>query len=175
MIKGIDFSSQKLPVLGHVPNFEFVESGGKPFGLEDMKGTINVVDFIFTNCPGACPVMSSKMVRLYQHYKGNDQIRFVSISVDPERDTLETLTQYAADQGVTDDRWVFLRAPIEQVVELSVKGMMLAADNLPMGHSTKFVLIDADGKIRGYYDGLSDASMEELKVSIRELAEHKNL
>ncbi len=169
MVRQVTPSAKELPILGQVPNFEFIERSGKPFGLEDMKASISVVDFIFTSCPGACPVMSSKMAKLYEFCKGNNRIRFISISVDPENDSLEILNQYAVEHGVNDDRWVFLRAPIEHVVELSVKGYKLAADNLPSGHSTKLVLVDERGRIRGYYDGLSDESTEEIRTDIGRL------
>jgi len=169
MVRQVTLADGELPILGQVPNFEFIERSGNPFGLEDLKTAINVVDFIFTSCPGVCPEMSSKMAKLYEAFKGNNRIRFVSISVDPENDTLEVLKQYAMDNGVNDERWLFLRAPIEQVVELSVKGFRLPAENLPAGHSTKFILVDNKGRIRGYYEGLSDESMEEIKRDIGRL------
>lgn len=163
-------SRSEIPVLWEVPKFEFVESSGRPFGLEGMKGKINIVDFIFTNCPNICPVMSARMSELYELYSDSPIVQFVSISVDPERDTLEALRQYAAAWGVDDDRWLFLRAPIEDVVVLSEEGFKLQAGDLPMGHSNRFVLVDADGMIRSYHDSFDDASLEVLKANIKELA-----
>lgn len=170
VIRQAQFSRADLPVLGRVPNFEFTERSGIPFGKEEMKGSICVVDFIFTNCPSACPIMSSHISELYKLYAHSDKIRFVSISVDPARDSLRVLQEYAKSHGVTDNRWLFLRAPIEQVITLSEKGVMLPAENLPMGHSTKLVLVDPNGNIRGYYDGLNDASIAHLKEAIKALA-----
>ncbi len=163
-------SRAEVPVLGILPNFIFTERDGQPFGLADMKGKINVVDFIFTHCKGPCPVMAGKMSGFYKLYAGSDKVQFISISVDPQNDSLPVLREYAARQGVTDKRWVFLRAPLDSVVNLSENGFMIAADDLPGGHSTKFVLVDGQGRIRGYYDGLDDASLEILKTHIRELA-----
>lgn len=162
-------SRQDIPILGAVPEFTFTESSNRPFGLADMKGKINIVDFIFTHCQSICPVMAVKMIELYQLYEGNDMIQFVSISVDPDRDSLEVLQRYAIDVGVKDNRWVFLRAPLPEIAALSEKGFMLAADDLPAGHSSRFVLVDNRGRIRGYYDSFDDAGLDILKSNINTL------
>jgi len=164
-------SRSRIPVWGQLSDFEFTAAyTGQPFGLDQMKGKLNVVDFIFTSCKSACPIMAVNMAELYDLYKGSDKVQFVSISVDPERDTLEALLEYGRKLGVDDDRWVFLRAPIEQVVELCEKQFMLAADALPMGHTTKFILVDQYGQIRSYHEGLDNDSMTGLKNNIGQLA-----
>jgi protein SCO1/2 len=163
-------SRSEIPVLWEVPDFEFVESSGRPFGLGDIKGKINVVDFIFTNCPNICPVMSAEMAKLYRLYSESPIVQFVSISVDPARDTLEALREYAASWGVDDDRWIFLTGHIEEVVRLSEEGFKLPAGDLPMGHSNRFVLVDPDGMIRSYHDSFDDAALDALKANIKELA-----
>lgn len=163
-------SRSQIPKMYPVPPFEFMESNGQPFGLDQMKGKLNVVDFIFTNCQSICPIMSARMAELYDLYSGYDQVKFVSISVDPERDSPEALREYAKSFGVDDDRWVFLRAPIEQVVDLMENGFKLPAGDLPMGHSNRFVLVDRDGFIRSYHDSFDDNSLDALKKNIRELA-----
>ncbi|RME00857.1 MAG: SCO family protein [Calditrichaeota bacterium] len=164
-------SSQKpLPVYGFVPEFRFTESHGTSFGLEDLKGKISVVDFVFTSCRTACPVMSARMSQLYQAFSGNEAVQFVSISVDPEHDTLEVLRQYAQEHGATDQRWAFLRAPSEKVKWLAEKGFFVSGD-FPMMHSTKFILVDRQGRIRGYYDSFDPQSLEQLKAQIQELLE----
>ena len=163
-------SRSAIPELWPVPDFEFTERGGQQFGLTDMKGEINVVDFIFTNCEYVCPVMSARMAELYRYYSEYDFVRFVSISVDPARDTLETLRAYAESWGVDDDRWVFLRAPIEDVARLCEDGFKLPAQDLPGGHSNRFVLVDQNGVIRSYHDSFSEPELETLKNNIKELA-----
>jgi len=163
-------SRSSIPELWTVPEFEFTERSGEAFGLDDMKGKINVVDFIFTNCPDICPVMSARMSELYRYYSEYDFVRFVSISVDPQRDTLETLRAYAGSWGADDDRWVFLRAPIDEVVRVMEGGFKLTALELPMGHSNRFVLVDKNGVIRSYHDSFDDADLEALKGNIKQLA-----
>ncbi len=165
-----DTSRGNLPVLGEVPEFEMIERSGQSFGRNQMIGRINIVDFFFSSCPGVCPIMNGNMAEIYRRLAGSDEVRFVSISVDPDRDSLPALRAYADSVGVTDDRWMFLRAPIEDVIWLCEQGFMLPADGLPMGHTTRFALVDPMGRIRGYYDGMDKGSMEILIDHLRLLA-----
>ncbi len=158
-----------LPVLGSVPKFNFTERSGEPFGTNQFFGKISVVDFIFTTCPGICPVMAERMSHLYEVYKDHPEVQFVSISVDPETDSLPVLRQYALDHGVTDNRWLFLRGPVEQVAQVSEQGFKLPMGILPAGHSARFVLVDSKGQIRGYYDSDDDESQLTLDHHIRAL------
>ena len=162
-------SQNDLPKLYALPDFRFNDQNGQPFGLEEMKGKINVVDFIFTRCQGPCPMMSSRMARFYQRFAGSGQVQFISISVDPGRDSLEALRQYAKKYAVNDHRWVFLRGDMEQVIDLYGNGFKLGG-MLPAEHSTRFVLVDADGIIRGYYDSNDDISMNLLNTHLVQLA-----
>jgi protein SCO1/2 len=161
-------SRSNFPVLGEVPDFQFTERSGESFGKNNMRGTINVVNFFFTTCVGPCPIMNARVAELYQKYSTTDQVRFVSISVDPKRDSLTVLRKYAEDFGVTDNRWLFLRGEKEEVHRVSEKGFMLAGD-LPTIHSTKLVLVDRNQKIRGYYDSFDEESLRLLTVHVREL------
>lgn len=174
VLKQAEQSRSNLPVLGQVPQFSFTERSGQPFGLQDMLGQVCVVDFFFTRCQGVCPVMVISMSKLYKAFGENDRVRFVSISVDPEYDTPEVLRRYALDHGVTDDRWVFLNAPVAEVIALSEKGFMLPAEELPMGHSSRFVLVDQQGRIRGYYAHNSDQDQKLLKTHILQLLKSKS-
>ena len=163
-------SLSHVPVWGEVPEFEFVKAAdGEPFGLEQMKGKVNIVDFIFTRCQGACPVMAVGFSELYAAYAGSDKVRFISISVDPDHDTLEVLRTYAAENGVYDDRWIFLRGSIEDVIDLCENGFMLPADGLPMGHTTKFTVVDHLGRIRSYHEGLEEASRPVITHNVKQL------
>ena len=167
----IDLANQSrsdLPVFGNVPHFNFVERNGIAFGNENMKGKISIVNFFFTTCRGPCPIMNARVATLYKKYVTSDKVRFISISVDPKRDSLSVLKQYANDFGVTDDRWLFLRGDLEEVHRVSEEGFMLAGD-LPTIHSTKLVLVDETNKIRGYYDSFDEESLRLLTVHVREL------
>ena len=161
-------SRSDLPILGDVPVFNFIERSGMPFGYDDMKGKINIVNFFFTTCRGPCPIMNARVAELHKKYSTTDKVRFISISVDPKRDSLTVLRQYANDFGVTDDRWFFLRGELDEVHRVSEEGFMLAGD-LPTIHSTKLVLVDENQKIRGYYDSFDEESLRLLTVHVREL------
>lgn len=161
-------SRSDLPVLGTVPKFQFKERSGSVFGNNDMQGSINIINFFFTTCQGPCPVMNRRVAALYQKYSTTDEVRFISITVDPKRDSLAVLRKYANDYGVTDNRWLFLRGEIEEVHRVSEKGFMLAGE-LPTIHSTKLILVDRDQKIRGYYDSFDEESLRLLTVHVREL------
>ena len=161
-------SQGALPVLYKLPDFTYIEQQGVPFGKVNFIGKLTIVDFIFTNCPGPCPYMSSKMAELYQAYSDTDKLQFVSISVDPNRDSLGVLQKYADRFGVKDKRWVFLHAPMIEVMDLYVDGFILGGI-LPADHSTKFILVDQTATIRGYYDTYDEISMRILKSHINEL------
>ncbi len=158
-----------LPVLYQIPDFEFINQDNQPFGLEDLNGKLNVIDFIFTNCPGPCPVMSSKMSQLYEAYRRSDKIQFISVSVDPRRDSISVLKAYSKRYGIDDQRWQFIRGDMDEVIDLYENGFKLGG-MLPAEHSTKFILADENGIIRGYYDSHDDISLSILKTHIRELA-----
>jgi protein SCO1/2 len=167
-------SQGTLPVLGEIPEFKMTERSGRSFGHVEMIGRINVVYCFFTNCPSVCPVTGANISRLYNIFSGSDKVRFISISVDPDRDTLEALRSYAESWGVNDNRWLFLRAPIDEVIWFCEKGLMLPADGLPMGHSARFVLVDHTGHIRGYYDGMDESSVDILRQHITRIVQERS-
>lgn len=169
VINKADEAADELPILGSIGPFEFVTQKGEPFGVEQLKGKISIVDFIFTRCKGPCPVMADHMSGLYLLYKDNPHIQFVSITVDPDYDSLQVLDKYASDNGVVDERWLFLRGNLEELVQLSEQSFMLSADDLPGMHSTKFVLLDENAQIRGYFNGTEKLSIEILKDKIARL------
>ena len=169
VLRQADRSRADIPVIQAVPAFEFINQQGEAFGSTDLLGKISVVDFIFTRCENACPIMAREMGELYRAFEGTDDVQFVSISVDPAHDTLEVLQAYASANGVNDDRWTFLHAPIDSVVWLSEEGFLLPAENLPMGHSPRFALVDRSGMIRGYFNALEGKPMIALKEQIKQL------
>jgi protein SCO1/2 len=169
VVRQADRSRAEIMRIKQVPEFTFTDRSGMPFGLAEMKGKLNIVDFFFTNCRGPCPVMAIKMQELYAYFAHSDKVRIVSITVDPEVDTPEVLDEYARDLEVVDDRWLFLRSAPEEVSQLCEEGFLVSGD-LPGMHSTKFILVDQDGWIRGYYAHEDDASLDLLKQHVIQLA-----
>jgi protein SCO1/2 len=152
-----------------VPQFDFVERNGTAFGRDDLKGKVSVVEFFFTSCRGPCPIMNRTYAELYREYEHAPRVQLVSITVDPEVDSLPTLREYALRFNVTDDRWVFIRDEMDSVVWLAESGFSVSGD-LPGMHSTKFILVDQQGMIRGYYDYDNEASLKQLRAHIALLA-----
>ena len=168
VIEFAEESRNQIPVYDQVPDFTFMESRGQQFGLKDLKSKLNIIDFFFTTCRGPCPLMSKEMEKLYNYYHTTDKVQFISISVDPKRDSLSVLKAYADKHGVSDNHWNFLNGDIEEVKRLSEEGFKLGAD-FPDMHNTNFILVDHNGIIRGYYDPFNDSSMRLLKTHIRQL------
>lgn len=168
VIDSAQASRSEIQVLGQVPEFQFVDQTGKPFGVEQLKGKISVVDFFFTNCQGPCPIMNGEFAEMYRKYAHSDKLQLVSFTVDPERDSLPALVAYARDFGVNDSRWLFVRGEAGAISSLCEKGFMLSGE-LPGMHSTKFVLVDDRARIRGYYDYDDAAQLKLLRAHIQQL------
>jgi protein SCO1/2 len=168
----IDLSNRsRIPLAEYsqVPDYKFIERSGKVFGKQDMLGKINIVNFFFTTCPGPCSLMNARVAELYRKYSTSEKVQFISITVDPQRDSLSVLQKYAERFKVNDQRWLFLRGSQEEIKHLCEQGFMLAAEGLPALHSTKLVLVDTRGIIRGYFDSFDEASLPLLTVQVREL------
>lgn len=137
--------------LGNVPEFRFTTQEGKPLTRADLLGKVWVVDFFFTRCPGPCPVMTSRMAEVSRALNKTKDVRLVSVSIDPTHDTPEVLAQYASRLNADPGRWIFLTGPQKEIEDFTQRGMLqvLAKDpnNVPT-HSTRFLVIDREGRIR---------------------------
>ncbi len=162
-------SRAEMPVLWMVPPFSFVERSGEPFTEAGFYGKISIVDFFFTSCHGPCPVMGANLAQLYRTYAHSDKVQIVSFTVDPVADSLPVLQDYAVRFGVNDRRWLFVRGDTGSVSRLCEEGFKVSGD-LPGNHSTRFILVDANGNVRGLYPYDSEGSLALLQEHIRELA-----
>ena len=145
-----------LPVIGTVPEFSFTTQEGKTLSRADLLGKVWVADFIFTRCPGPCPVMSSRMAEISRELKKADDVRLVSVTIDPDHDTPGVLKGYAAALQADPARWIFLTGPRPGIEEFTTRGMLqaLAADpSNPSNtvHSTRFLVIDRQGRLRAVH------------------------
>lgn len=149
-----------VPVWGTLADFNLTNQHGEPYGSEQLAGRPWVADFIFTKCPGRCPMLTQEMSHLQTelHGRGWDDVTLVSISVDPANDTPEALAAYAVRQGAKQQGWQFLTGTREAIWSLSVDGFKLPVeetddpDSGPILHSDRLVLADGRQQIRGYYD-----------------------
>jgi protein SCO1/2 len=145
---------------GEVPDFQLTDQEGRPLTRENLKGMVWAADFMFTQCPGPCPMMTAKLRRVHSRLAGEGNFRLVSFTVDPENDTPAVLKKYAERHEIEGSRWFFLTGPKTSLDALSVSGFHLGSEGL--AHSTKVVLVDDQAHIRGYYDGLDDKQMDVL-------------
>jgi len=167
-----DRSLSRLGDYGRVPEFNLTTQDGEPLRNTDLLGTLWVGDFIFTNCASTCPMMTRAMQDLSDALDPETGVQFVSFSVDPERDTPEVLTAYAQAYGIDTSNWTFLTGDKQTLRDLVLHGFHLSVqdatrEDLLAGaetviHSTRFVVVDPQGVIRGYYDGTDAEAMQQL-------------
>ena len=155
-----------LPRHWQVPDFALVQSDGSTLTTAELRGKVWVADFFYTTCPGPCPMLSSRLQEVHAKTRGWNDVMLVSISTDPTKDTPEVLQQYAKRFGA-DQRWRFLTGGKQQIFDLANKGFKLSLTEdgsaaEPITHSTKLVLVDKNGTIRGFYDGLGDPDGDRL-------------
>lgn len=155
-------SDGELPVIAQLPDFELTERSGKTVTLNSLKGRIWIADFIFTTCGGPCPIMTRRLADLMEtiEKRKTPGVTAVSFTVDPETDTPEVLREYATMKLADDRDWLFLTGSQEAIHNLSVKGFMLTAQpgegSHQVDHSPRFVLVDQKGRIRAYYEIVTD-------------------
>jgi protein SCO1/2 len=149
--------SAKLPNYGKVPHFTMTDSRGQVFDSASLAGKVWLVDFIYTNCPGPCPRMTSQMHGLQKQLANDADVRLVSISVDPDHDTPPVLNEFAHRFGGPADDWLFLTGR-PATVHLLAHDVFKVGDVIQnMDHSTKFMVVDKQGNLRGYYSSDDDA------------------
>ena len=162
---------------GAVPDFKLTERSGKDVAMGDLRGKIWIADFIYTTCTDTCPLQTAAMAQLQKEFAAQSAVQFVSVSVDPERDTPQVLSAYADKHEANRQRWYFLTGQRDQVIKLIRDGFHLSVAALPdsaeqsgmIPHSPRFVLIDRQSHIRGYYDSRELAGLARLKNDIETL------
>lgn len=164
---------QSLSVLGAVEEFNLTERSGNTLTNADLKNHIWIADFIFTSCGGPCPRMSARMSQLQSALSHAEEVRLVSFTVDPERDTPEVLSRYANRYEADPDKWLFLTGDKGEIYDFARASLKLSVredpENTHIIHSTKFVLIDKSGQIRGYYDSMDRNALGQLVMDIERL------
>ena len=156
-----------LPKFGKVGDFSLVNADGKDFSSSSLEGKVWVANFMFTHCQGPCPMMTKRQGELHQAFRHAANFRQVSISIDPSRDTPKVLHQYAQKHGADLSRWWFLTGELDGIIHIARNLFKVPADKNPETHSTRFILVDPKGEVRGYYDSSSSQDLEQLEADIR--------
>lgn len=158
-----------------ISDFKLTDQQGRPVTLKSIGAKITVVNFFYTNGPDVIKQVNASMDSLVYHFGQNKLITFASITVDPQRDSVAALKRYADRYKRSADKWLFLTGDTSTIYPLARNGFMV--DALQAGKnefvvSNKIILLDAEHRIRGYYQGTNPDDMtrmvDELKVQITE-------
>ena len=155
-----------------LPEFQLVERSGQPLKRADLLGRVWIADFFYTTCPGPCPMMTSRLSELQEKLGALEDVRLVSISSDPEKDTPAILQQYA-QRFKAGPRWLFATGDKTAIYRLANEGFKLSLTEVagaaePITHSTKLALVDRKGVVRGFYDALS-GNTSKLQEDVRRI------
>ncbi len=152
----------KLPELGKVERFALTNKTGEAFDSNILNGRVWVVDFFFTTCSDVCPMMMKRMADLSRTFELVKGVHFVSITVNPENDTPEVLNTYSSKLQTNNKNWHFLTGNREDITVIMRDHFKLGDKQEPVFHSTFFALVDRNGYIRGYYDGMDNEKVQKI-------------
>lgn len=150
-----------------IPDFRLLNQDSIVVTAQNFNGTIYVADFFFTSCPTICPVMHRNLLKIYQKYKGNPEVKFASHTIDVKYDTPSRMKSYAKKLGVEGTQWEYLWGTRDEIYALAERNYLVAAQedkNAPGGfvHQGYLVLVDKEKRIRGAYDGTQDKEVAQL-------------
>lgn len=165
-------TSPDLPQMGEIYDFHLTDQDAQVRSLKDFKGQPWIVSFLFTRCDGPCPILASKISSLSKNLTDLPAVKMVSISMDPDYDQPSILKEFGTKYEADFSRWTFLTGPMQDIIKLSKEAFKVPAGENPSMHTTRVVLIDQAGQIRGYYDGLDATAMQKLLVDVRGLMQH---
>jgi protein SCO1/2 len=174
----VDESIQYVKKYHTISPFSMTNQNGETITEQDYESAVYVADFFFTTCPSICPIMTKNMYALQQKLSPYPDVKLLSFSVTPEIDSVAQLKRYAIENKVDDSRWNLVTGNKREIYELARKSYLVVKDNGDGGphdmiHTENFVLIDAEKRIRGYYDGTKLSSIESIINDINVLANEK--
>ncbi len=177
--------AEKLPVISQVQDFRLTNQLNQAVGLSTLAGKVWVANVIFTRCPGPCVGMTRTMTKIREEASLGDQVRWISLSADPEFDTPSVFAAYARKWGAeSSDRW-FLTGAKDVIRRLAIDDLKLVVvekdayqrtseEDLFL-HSTRFILVDRRGWVRGVYEGTEKAARDLLLHDLRLLVSSPDL
>jgi protein SCO1 len=182
LLTACQYQTKTLPILGEmdivdgdttyhtVPDFAFVNQDSQIVTNAAFEGRAYVVDFFFTSCPTICPKVKREMLRLYERYKNENRIAFLSHSIDVRRDTVGRLREYARGLGVSAPKWHFVTGVKDDLYGIADDYFSVAIEdpNAPGGfdHSGRLILVDARRRVRAFCDGTDPKSVNEFMKDI---------
>ena len=170
--------ASELPILVQLPDFALVDQTGEKFGSEQLQNKPWIANFVFTRCPTTCPIQTRNLAKFQKQLKkipGGEQVELVSITVDPHFDTSPVLADYAKRMDANLEGWHFLTGSRDDIWNLCKKGFKLAVDDAPpeapspIMHSSRMMLVDRQGRIRGFYEGTTREGMDTMRLDLKNL------
>lgn len=164
-------------IFHQINNFSFINQDSQVVERSTFEDKIYVSDFFFTTCPSICPVMTSQMKRVYAAYEKDPEVLLLSHSIDFRNDSVPVLKAYALEKGITNaEKWHFVTGKREDIYDIAKNSYYISAmedEGAPGGylHNGKFILVDKQGRIRGYYTGTEAESVDQLIQDIKRLKE----
>lgn len=168
-----------------IGEFSFLNQLGDTITKEDVEGKIFVTDYFFTTCGGICPKMTTQLQRVQKEFADDPNFLILSHTVNPSIDSVETLYKYANRFEADSSQWWFLTGPKKELYTMARKSYLIVPDeadpNFEHGgesdflHTENFVLIDPDGRIRGFYDGTNPEEINELFRDVYDLQKEYDL
>jgi cytochrome oxidase Cu insertion factor (SCO1/SenC/PrrC family) len=172
--RALDSAEAASPaVLWPVQDFTLKDVDGRTVTRKDLVGKVWVADFIFTSCAGTCPIMTTAMKKLEKELADVPDLRLISVSVDPDRDTPEVLAGYAKYYEADPRRWWFLTGEKHEIKKLIADSFKLMKEEDLLFHSPRFSIVDRQGRVRGGYDGTEEESLPKLIRDVRVIARER--
>ncbi|MEC5172487.1 protein SCO1/2 [Chryseobacterium nepalense] len=152
---GMGYFKKNLYTVMKVPDFELTDQNNKKISNKDMLGKVYLVEFFFSKCPTICPVMNTNM-RAIEDEINNPNFGIISISIDPENDTPQTLKEHAERIGVKSPNWHFLTGNRDYIGKLADQFNIYVGDkedeSESLNHSGMIALVDKEGNVRCRYN-----------------------
>lgn len=177
-------SSKKLPILSYkidtsgnknyynITYDRFINQSGESFSTENLQGKICIANFFFTRCPSICPPMRTELISIAEEFSEENNIMFISHTIDPKHDSITVLKTYSEATGVPESKWQFIRASEEHTklqAEMYMTNFKPNEEGSDFYHSSFAALVDKKQQIRGFYNVLIKEDVERLKLDIKQL------
>lgn len=160
-----------------LPAFAYVDQDSAVVDTNTTRGKIFVTEFFFTACPSICPKMQEQMLRVYEQYKNNNEVVILAFTIDPARDSVGRLKNYAQKLDIESSKWHLMTGEKDSIYALAEAFLVSAAEDpdAPGGHvhSGNFILVDKQRRLRGYYDGVKAESVDKLLTEMELLLNEK--
>lgn len=174
----VDSTMQHVSKYHTIADFSFTNQNGKTITQKDYEGKIYVADFFFTTCQTICPVMTRNMVEVQKAIVNNPKVMLLSHSVLPDIDSVPVLKKYAIEKGVIDSKWNLVTGDKKDIYGIARKSYLAVKTGKPeelydMVHTENFVLVDAQRRVRGFYDGTKKEDIKRLIEDINWLSENE--